>query len=274
VNYSALVMRFCGRVGLSKEHVWPEWTHKFLSRDAEPINVRANYAVDVNAPIASLEERRLKQGEVKTLQVRVVCREHCNGGWMSRLEEEAVPILTPLIKGEGIHLGAQEQRTLAAWITKTAMIFEFADHKRVSSSPEHRRFLMQSGEPPTGWKIWIAKYRGEDWKTKAFRSSTALKIDGLDVHVIDRKLHPPMNTQAITFGVGQLLVQVISTTVPFLFFDVDSKFEPYTPQIWPFKSAFSWPLNHVLNDADALILTNGLIRMIRNNPDHIEALPV
>lgn len=30
---------------------------------------------------------------------------------------------------------------------------------------------------------------------------------------------------------------------------------------------------HTLNDADALILTNGLGRMLRNDPDHIDFLP-
>lgn len=192
---------------------------------------------------------------------------------MSRLETAAAPILIPLIKGDSLYLGPQEQKTLAAWITKTAMMFEFADHKRVSSSHEHRQSLMQSGEPPVGWKIWIAKYCGEDWKAKAFRSSTALTIVGLDVRVIDKKTCPTMNTQAITFGVGQLLVQLISTTVPFVTFDVELKFESYTPQIWPFKTSLNWPPAHVLNDADAVILTNGLIRMIRNDPDHFEVLP-
>jgi hypothetical protein len=260
---------FCGRPGLSKEHVWPEWTHEYLSRDAEPVNVRASFAVDASAPTALLEQRRRKQGDVHTLQVRVVCREHCNGGWMSRLEMAAAPILIPLIKGDALYLGPHEQKVLASWITKTSMMFEFADHKRISSSQGHRRFLMQSGEPPVGWKIWIANYRGEEWRSKAFRSSTALTTAGIDVRVVDKKKQPAMNTQSITFGVGKLLAQVISTTVPSVIFDVDPKFEPYTPQIWPFKSALNWPPVHVLNDADAKILTSGLARMIRNDPNYV-----
>jgi hypothetical protein len=45
---------FCGRSGVSKEHVWPEWTHEFLSRDGEPINVRTSYAVDTSASTSPL----------------------------------------------------------------------------------------------------------------------------------------------------------------------------------------------------------------------------
>jgi hypothetical protein len=264
---------FCGRPGVSKEHVWPEWTHAFLSRDAPATNVRASYAIDVGeSPGVSLEDRRRRQGDVKTLKVRVVCREHCNGGWMSRLETAATPILKPLLTGQPIHLGQQEQRTTAAWIAKTVMMLEFGDHRRISTSPAQRRFLMDFGEPPTGWKIWIAQYHGEDWKSKAARISAALEIFGDGVRTIDKGRRPAMNTQAITFGIGRLLVQVIATSLPFVMFDIDPKFEPYTPQLWPFRSALGWPTAHVLNDADAVELMNGLGRMLRNDPNHIDAL--
>src|SRR5579864_3378317 len=132
---------FCGRDGLSKEHVWPIWTRELIRRNADPVHVRAAFLVDTNAsPV--LEESRSRQGAVNTLQVRVVCRKHCNGGWMSRLEAAAKPILTPLIIGQPTYLGQAEQAQVAAWITKTAMMLEFADHKRVSSSKAQRRFLM------------------------------------------------------------------------------------------------------------------------------------
>jgi hypothetical protein len=169
---------------------------------------------------------------------------------MSRLETAVKPIATPLIVGRLVSLGPEEQKTLAAWIAKTAMMIECADHQLPSSTPAQRRFLMERGEPPAGWQIWIAQYGGENWKAKALRTSTALTAFGT---VIEKKLNPPMNTQAITFGVGRLLVQLMATAVPNLSFDIDPKFEPYTPPLWPFRRRVSWPTAHVLNDADAVI---------------------
>jgi hypothetical protein len=264
---------FCGRPGVTKEHVWPTWTHSFLYRDAKPINVRASFTIDTKIPAPSLDQRRDKEGDVHTLQVRVVCREHCNGGWMSRLETAAKPILLPLMTGQSILIGHQEQKILAAWIAKTAMMLEFADYKRVSTSPMQRRFLMDRLEPPEGWKIYIAQYQGQDWKAKAFRASTAFSIVMGKIQVIDRQLRPSMNTQSITFGIGQLLVQLVSSTVPLLIIEPPPEFLPYTPQIWPFKKSLIWPSSHILNDADARILTNGLSRMLRNDPDFIEPWP-
>jgi hypothetical protein len=82
-----------------------------------------------------------------------------------------------------------------------------------------------------------------------------------------------MNTQSITFGMGRLLVQLVATTVPFLIIDVPPQFEPYTPQLWPFQDALSWPNARVLNDADARILSNGLGRMVMNDPDYTASFP-
>jgi hypothetical protein len=263
---------FCGRPGLTKEHVWPQWTHEFLSKSPVPKNVRVGFTAGASIPSPMIDQRREKQGDVQTLQVRVVCREHCNGGWMSRLETAIVPVLTPLITGQTIDLREQEQKKLAGWIAKTTMMFEYADHKHVSSSSFHRRFLMESGEPPPGWRIWIAQYKGKAWEASAVRASAALTIANGDIQVIDRKLRPPMNTQSVTFGIGQLLVQIMSTTVPFLDLDVPPQFLPYTPQIWPFQNLIVWPRQHILNDADARIMINALGRMLRNDPHHLDPI--
>jgi hypothetical protein len=214
-----------------------------------------------------------KQGSVNTLQIRVVCKKYCNNGWMSALEEDVKPILIPLMLGQPTALGQAEQRILATWITKTTMVFECArDRKEMSSSPEQRQYLMNHKEPPIGWIIWIGHYRGDGWKTAAIRKSATLEIIRGEVAVVTPKGADIRNTQSVTFGIGELIVNVIATSIPTLSFSIPPQFEPYTPQIWPFKQPLAWPTGNVLNDADAIILSNALSRMLRRDVDHFDPL--
>jgi hypothetical protein len=263
---------FCGRPGLSKEHVWPQWTHEFVPRETAGRNVRAAGKVSMENPkLVVTEMKRERQGSVNTLQVRVVCKQHCNNGWMSILEERVKPILTPLMLGQSVELGQREETILATWITKTVMMFEFAYPKNVSSSTEQRRHVMNNQEPPPGWHIWIAHYHGEQWKTAAVRKSAALGVVRGHLAVVDLNGSNAKNTQSVVFGIGELLVVALATSIPLMTFEIPPNFEPFTPQLWPLKQQpLCWSTGKILNDADATILTNGFSRMLRNDVDHFD----
>jgi hypothetical protein len=69
-------------------------------------------------------------------KVRHVCRP-CNTGWMSTLENESKDILSPMIRGEDTRLSASDQRQVAIWAAKTAVVFErIYPHKRASALPQ------------------------------------------------------------------------------------------------------------------------------------------
>lgn len=264
---------FCGRPGVTKEHVWPRWLHGLLPHDPRPPSHFRFHAKGGSRDGLAVNYNRTKQGNPIAFKVRAVCQKHCNSGWMSTLEQQARPILTPLIRGEAAQLGREEQLILAAWIAKTAMMFEHSERRDVVSTLEQRQFLMTQTQPPYGWTIWIGKYGGINWQTKVVRKSAAISIgDSGAIRVIDQNLSPPMNVQSITFGVGQMLVVVTSTSIADFTLDLDPKFETYTPQIWPFQNALSWPLWSTLNDADAIILSNGLNRMLTGDPNHTEVI--
>lgn len=266
---------FCGRPGLSKEHVWPEWTHEFVPREHAGKNVRAAFKVNMQDPTNIVPEtKEQRQGSVNTLQVRVVCKKHCNSGWMSRLENRVRSILTPLILGQSILLSEEDQKTLAAWIAKTGMVFEFARQRSdASSSLVQRRHLMNNLEPPFGWNIWIGHYRGERWKTAAVRKSAALELVGGEPTVVTPKIPSARNTQSVTFGIGELVVQFMATSIPMLTFEIPPEFEPFTPRIWPFKKPLQWSTGKILNDSDIDILSNGFSRMLRKDPAHFDPPP-
>lgn len=58
--------------------------------------------------------------------VRDICTT-CNNGWMSQLEEQVKPILTPMLRDQPRTLTAPEQHLLATWATKTALTMQGAN---------------------------------------------------------------------------------------------------------------------------------------------------
>lgn len=78
---------FCGnRKANSKEDALPRWIRKHVARGDAPFN---HWEVD-NATGELLKGWAAKGPDFK---VRQVCKDHCNSGWMSRLEGDVEPYL-------------------------------------------------------------------------------------------------------------------------------------------------------------------------------------
>lgn len=155
---------FCGRSGQrTKEHVWPRWLRRY------PM-----YAV-MNDGYAG---QRFKQIEHEVIQdgdrfletpagtrhvaaflphVQVsVCR-NCNSGWMSRMEIAVENILDPMIRGERVVLGPDEQTLLAAWASKCAYAYA-ADISQPQNRPwsaDQYRDLMNRREPSPRATVYL-----------------------------------------------------------------------------------------------------------------------
>jgi hypothetical protein len=93
----------------SKEHIWPQW-----------LLARKDFG-DFRLKRAGAPEVILKNGG--QLIVKSVCGK-CNNGWMSELEQEAMPLLIPMFEAQPITLYPSQQFTLAVWITKMAFLFD------------------------------------------------------------------------------------------------------------------------------------------------------
>jgi hypothetical protein len=117
----------------------------------------------VEAPSETRESRNSLLHQV----TRTVCRD-CNNGWMSRLEQDATPILTALIgavnAGSDVTLDPSQAKVLARWATKTAWTSELAslgDHNQIESwiPPRMRHALTTDLDPPPSSWVWLAAYR-------------------------------------------------------------------------------------------------------------------
>ena len=104
------------------------------------------------AVITSQFDRKL--GNSFGLRLTSVCVS-CNGGWMSRLETAARPILLPLLRGEEWFIPSDSQQVLALWCTKTALAWDAFLRERIITAAQGTRILHDTQLPPPGTKVYI-----------------------------------------------------------------------------------------------------------------------
>lgn len=240
---------FCERGGLTFEHIWSEWTYKYLPKRS---GWHHRHRFQATAGILGLDKTKKYEGQNNTRKFRVVCRIHCNSGWMSQLEQQVKPILTPLMLGTAAVITPAAQRTLAAWTAMKCMVTEFEEPKWIVSPLSERQFLMNNREPPATWRIWIAYQNSRRWRTGYTRTAITLGSAprGQDIVVPDADFSK--NTQSITLGFGRVVLHAASSRVPGFNEStaLGPRIERAMHQIWPNGNGFLWPPGRSISDAD------------------------
>jgi hypothetical protein len=151
---------FCGGPGLTKGHVWPDWLGKVLPQTATHHEHETGRFETFTPSIPGPEHStRIHQGQARSRKPRNTCKK-CNSGWMSRIEELAIPFMVPLIRGERMLLSPFGQLAVSALICLIGMRLEFLGVQRAVSQTD-RDWLREHRWPSSDWKIWIARYAGE-----------------------------------------------------------------------------------------------------------------
>ncbi len=254
---------FCGSTDLSDEHIWPVWAHDLIRR-TRPKNRRHIWRATIRGKAKSIE----KPGDITTIKLKVVCKRHCNNGWMSRLETRVKPVLVPLLTGSSIQLNRYNQEILATWIAMKLQICEFSSKDNAIVTPAlERSLLMGRRIPPDIMAIWIAKYHGER-ENSYFREAAGLAW----INRQNGEMIPPIapadrlsikTTQSQTLIIGELFVQAITTTVPRIVFQMPPSAGATFRQIWPFQRDFSWPPASVIGDNEANAIATALGRQTK-----------
>ena len=104
---------FCASEANSKEHLWSDWILKRLG--TQPTRIKMGKARASTVPHSVIE-------------VRCVCIP-CNGGWMSDLESENIPIIGRLMENTATPLDAAQQTSLALWAVMKAMVLDGVNAK-------------------------------------------------------------------------------------------------------------------------------------------------
>lgn len=195
------------------------------------------------------DEKRDFQGHVVNKRIRVVCKA-CNNGWMSRLEEDAKPILTPLILGSSGILDAEMQLTLSRWIMLKVMVGEFNKRDEVVLSNEQRRTFMVDQMIPTQVRIGIARCESSFWQFAYCRCSAQVALVKLGGQVV-LPTEEKKNIQTTAIGIGKLFVYATVSNAERLDLGTILKTECLTP-IWPLPGEhIKIPLDKELAHSDA-----------------------
>jgi hypothetical protein len=135
---------FCGTAGrLTEEHIFGDWLRK-LGYDGDGVR-------EIGDPPI------IQRGGAFSKKLKIACAS-CNNGWMSKLENDAKPLLVALFNagGRSVPLEAAAQRTLARWAFKTAVVGAYADKTQVDPFPQdHRREFYEKDEPPQQVQVRI-----------------------------------------------------------------------------------------------------------------------
>ena len=149
---------------MSKEHAWPRWLGAGMT--VEPTQTTRKLGFERSAPDAYTEAPTIvttKPGSALTARIREICT-LCNSGWMSQLEQAAMPLLQRLW-APGYPLGvtlfrAEEVRTVAAWAIKTGWVRERVEPGPTTPTPAMRARFAVDRIPPQFSSVWIARHNG------------------------------------------------------------------------------------------------------------------
>lgn len=235
---------FCGDPVGSQEHVWPRWLRKHTGLDCSGVNhtQRQQEIVMGGSPRRTMIRQpsvKVHSGATVSRKLPVVCRDRCNGGWMSRLEIQAMPLLGPLIDGTPTVLATDEQQILSRWADKTVMVMEATSPaSRISSQADRQRVMDESNPAPAvHTRVWVghnaarphnAELRGH----RTFSQGLVTPADG------------SAGIRSDVLTVGQVLFLVVSSSVDewaLLAPSALGQLAGKLVQIWPAGAGVQWP---------------------------------
>jgi hypothetical protein len=173
---------FCGGLGLTEEDVFPRWFGRLFPADSfiDKASSKPRSQAGITVPVCG----------------------GCNNTWLSVLENDTKPVLTPLIKGEPLgDLNEDEQRVLATWAMKTVLMLDFANPVGPMIPLGFYRHFHQLRRPLPGAVVFLGAYSG----------NMAIKAWQEGLYVPDSSGRPPdePNGFVSTFSLSRVVLQVM-----------------------------------------------------------------
>ena len=138
------------------------------------------------------------------ITVKTVCNP-CNNGWMSALEAECIPLIGSMMQGVTVPLSEDQQRLVAVWATKTAMMMDSIKGreagKRFYTRAECEQ-LRAERVIPDDTRIWLGQYIG-DGTLGGFGTDFTVVAAELGMQRVARGM-------ANTIVVGRLVLQIVT----------------------------------------------------------------
>jgi hypothetical protein len=165
--------------------------------------------------------------------------QRCNNGWMSDLENKALPILLPLMKGKSRRVSAVDLGILAAWMVKTTVLHEYMHYASDRFFTRLDRYaLRESHRIPTDTLIFAARYFGGPAATWAI---------GGPINIRFQESPTVVRAHTATLALGQLILQSFSfkrveNSDERLYARIPSRWDSVHKPVWPIAlTGWSWP---------------------------------
>lgn len=261
---------FCGSNANSKEHIWPTWLHHLLPPVSD--KVRHNKEVHNFTPKTGIRISGAmgRQGDQRTVKVRAVC-DICNNGWMNRIEQQARPILTPLITGKPMTLEPPAIVVLARWFALKVIVAEHDAPNMTLTPLVDRELFRKTGELPPYFRLYAAHNIGEE-SLFFMRHSHCMAFSRQTPHpALDGTTK---NVQTVTMVIGILVLQAVCTRISDVSFEDKAMVIGFHNRcrFWPRPdNAINFPSRPYLDDEGIFQVANLMERYIeKSNPLWVE----
>ncbi|HZY73144.1 MAG TPA: hypothetical protein VFE22_08570 [Edaphobacter sp.] len=180
---------FCDNNSGSREHLWPKWIHE--RHDFGPIKMEINGSETIVRPNPELK-------------MKTVCGV-CNNGWMSGLEAENIPVIGEMLTDMPLELNENQQRLVAAWSVKTAMMSDSMKGRNASNrfyTRDECADMRLARTIPPRTLIWIGRVDGMH-----------LALTGNDFTLNDPAGNRLATNTANTIVAGHFVTQVVTVHI-------------------------------------------------------------
>ncbi len=230
---------FCGVEGdLSEEDLIPKWANVILRRLAGGNDVLySTRQVDVaneGAVLGSVSRRRQSYSAVKLPKF---C-EQCNNTWMSRIENDAKPLVEPMIYGQRVGFTGRDLHALAKWLVLKTLVADLIDHGYPTAGDEEFQWFYEHMDVPEGFVARVGYFDHSKQDVCFFNLeplTAGQNLAGL-------KTGDPVALQfSLSFGPAwfqALLIRRAAADYPRFVNDCPN---PYWTQLWPPRSNVNWP---------------------------------
>lgn len=181
----------------------PNWLRNVIPRVGET-HTHFNLMSDAyQGSVILTPDLTVSKGNIGTRQLFMVCHS-CNTGWMRDLQDEIIPVLTPLIKGRWGEFDRLQGSRIAVWMAMTTAVIALSYRKTSGVPFATRRFIRNELAVPPHWSMWVG--RGTGFEDIRYHNRVALMSHPSQGFIYGRE----PNTAVTTIALGQLILHAIS----------------------------------------------------------------
>ena len=245
---------FCNGTPVSGEHLFSDWISTLVPKSTQQhTNIRWKTTKgDADRHVTA--SKRI-EGDLSSKKLRAPCI-RCNETWMSVLENQAKPVLTPLILGQTSSIFPDAQKRIRQWAILKTIIGEQDHPQSAVIATESIDHFYRTHELPPNHSVWIGHYKGDVWRGTHYYHRAVL-VTPFDMPK-DGVIGPNRpNSQTTTLVIGELYIHIFSAPPPILY---NIGFPGnYRLAELPFNSTstIEWPLSIPLHDQFAMGIAYG-----------------